>query len=224
MQESIYNLILTLQRLTIPTGNTYHHSHTDYNFQKIVLLVFSYQSAYCSLEWTVNHPNFFPYHGFGFTLGHENGSLEIRIAKHTEFYHVTRRYLAKFFTAGITKYTDRYRTVTKHLNHFILRSNLLNEQQIMNSWSHYPFGMFRIGDIHSDCYRNKMRTILFSKKTAHFLFLTIECTDGIPRTIIRQTDILTTCFVHGTSILKTMDCHLINRYNLPSTGLHYGIL
>ena len=218
-KQYIYHLILALQRLTIPTGNAYHHSHTDYGFQKIVLLVFTYQSAGSSFERTVDDPNFLPDHGLGFALGHEYGGFEIGVAKHADFYHVARGYLAKFFTAGITKDTDRQRTLTKHLDHLLFRTDFLNEQQVMDSRNLNPLGMFRVGRIYPDRHRNKMRTLLFRKETAHFPLLTIEGTDGIPGTIIRQPGILTVCFVHGTAVSGTMDCHLTYRYYSPSTRL-----
>lgn len=223
-KQYIYHLILALQRLTIPPGDAYHHPHADYGFQEIVLLVFPYQSAHSSLERTVYYPDILSYHGLGLALCHENGGLEIRIAKHTELYHVARRYLAKFFTAGITKNTDWYRTLTKHLDHLLFHTDFLNEQQIMNSGNLNPLGMFRIRRIYLDRHRDKMRTLLFRKETAHFPLLTIECTDGIPGTVIRQPGILTVCFVHGTAVSGTMDCHLTYRYDFPSTRLHYDIL
>lgn len=223
-KQYIYHLILALQRLTIPTGNAYHHSHTDYGFQKIVLLVFTYQSAGSSFERTVDDPNFLPNHGLGLALSHEHGGLEIRIAKHAELYHVAGRYLAKFFTTGISENTDWYRTLTKHLDHLLFRTDFLNEQQVMDSGNLNPLGMFRVGRIHPDRHGNKMGTFLFCKKTAHLLLLTIEGTDSIPRAMVRQLGILTVCFFHEFAASETMDCHLTYRYDFPSTRLHKDIL
>lgn len=128
-----------LQRFTIPTRNAYHHSHTSYNLQEIIILLLANQPPNGAFERTVYYSKLLPYQFFCLSLCKENRSVEFGIAKHTKFNHLAYKNLTNNVRTWMAKRTNRYGTFLEQLEHLLQVSLLPNKQQIMYSWKQYLF-------------------------------------------------------------------------------------